>query len=115
MVRIVHSRAGGGGRRVRRHVAVTAAATALLTVLAGAATPQADDASRQNGGAVPVSLGFLPTTATVPAGTVPVTLVTGDRVQVEIGPDGVPVARDIAAARSEERRVGKEAQSWESP
>jgi len=79
-------------------VAVTAAATALLTVLAGAATPQADDASRQNGGAVPVSLGFLPTTATVPAGTVPVTLVTGDRVQVEIGPDGVPVARDIAAA-----------------
>src|SRR5690606_22097694 len=107
MDRIVHSRAGGGGRRVRRHVARNAPATALFTGLAGAATPQADVASRPDGGPIQALLGFLPTETTAAGGSVPVTLITGDRVEVGLGPDGVPVVRGIIeAARPDGGPVG---------
>ncbi len=77
-------------------MAVVAAATALLAALTGAAAPQAG-AERSTGGPAAVLLGFVPTTA-APAGTVTVTLITGDRVEVGFDPDGVPVVRGIAAA-----------------
>ncbi|HEY8452295.1 MAG: S8 family serine peptidase [Micromonosporaceae bacterium] len=86
---------------------MTAAATALFTVLAGAATPQADGASRPDGGPVQALLGFLPTATTAAGGSVPVTLITGDRVEVGLGPDGVPVVRGIIeAARPDGGPVG---------